>query len=109
MATLFDKKERSPMSVLVYTVFFIALQAVNNNTKITDIPTADFLLSVLHIVLSVYVLIKGILLIKGTMEEKKKRTLMQKMQIVFTAFLMVLVVFVTIENTLHVLSYTKTI
>lgn len=109
MATLFDKKERSPMYVLVYTVFFIALQAVNNNTKITDIPAADFLLSVLHIILSVYVLIKGTLLIKGTVEEKKKRTLMQKMQIVFTAFLMVLVVFVTFENILHVLSYTKTL
>ncbi len=105
IASLFDKKERSPLSVIAYSVFIITLMALNNNEKIRNIPSAYIFLRVIHIIFSIYIILKGIMLLKGTFKESQKRTLLEKIQIVFIVFLMILVVFVTIENILHTTSY----
>lgn len=98
MASLFDKKERSPLSVLIYSVLLLIIQALSNNTKIMNIPSVDITYRFILIFACIYMLIKGIMLIKGTLQEQIKRTLIEKIQILFFAFLMIFMVFVTIDN-----------
>lgn len=98
MASLFDKKERSPLSVLIYSVLLLIIQALSNNTKIMNIPSVDITYRFIVIFACIYMLIKGIMLIKGTLQEQIKRTLIEKIQILFFAFLMIFMVFVTIDN-----------
>lgn len=98
MASLFDKKERSPLSVLICSVLLLIIQALSNNTKIMNIPSVDITYRFIVIFACIYMLIKGIMLIKGTLQEQIKRTLIEKIQILFFAFLMIFMVFVTIDN-----------
>lgn len=98
MASLFDKKERSPLSVLIYSVLLLIIQALSNNTKIMNIPSVDITYRFIVIFACIYMLIKGIMLIKGTLQEQIKRTLIEKIKILFFAFLMIFMVFVTIDN-----------
>ncbi|WP_130807085.1 hypothetical protein [Senegalia massiliensis] len=105
MASLFDEEERSPLSVLIYTIFLISLMALNNNEKIENIPYAYISFRVIHIPFSIYLTLKGIMLIKGTFKEPQKRTLLEIMQIAFIVFLMILMLFVTIESIIHTASY----
>jgi len=105
MATLFDEEERSPLSVLIYTIFLISLTALNNNAKIRTIPYAYISFRIIHITFSIYITLKGIMLIKGTFKEPQKRTLIEIIQIVFIGFLMILILFVTIEDIIHTASY----
>ncbi|WP_160198406.1 hypothetical protein [Senegalia massiliensis] len=79
--------------------------ALNNNAKIKNIPYAYITFRVIHITFSIYITLKGIMLIKGTFKEPQKRTLLEIMQIVFIGFLLIVMLFVTIENIIHTASY----
>ena len=97
MASLFDKKERSPLSVLIYSVLLIIFQALSNNSKIMNIPAVDISYRFILILFCIYIVIKGIMLIIGTLKEQIKRTLIEKIQILFFVFLMIFMIFVTID------------
>lgn len=101
MASLFDKKERSPLSVLIYSVLLIIIQALRNNSKIMNIPSVDITYRFILIFFCIYIVIKGIMLIKGTLQEQIKRTLIEKIQILFFVLLMILMFFVTIDNVIR--------
>ncbi|NBI06581.1 hypothetical protein [Senegalia massiliensis] len=105
MASLFDKKETSALPLLIYTVFLISLMALNNNEKITTIPYVYIAFRVINITFSIYIALNVIMLIKDTFKELQKRTLLETMQIVFIVFLMIVMLFVTIESIIHTASY----
>lgn len=105
MANLFDKKETSALSLLIYSVCLISLMALNNNEKITTIPSAYIAFRVINITFSIYIALNVIMLIKDTFKELQKRTLLEIIQIVFIGFLMILMLFVTIESIIHTASY----
>lgn len=98
MASLFDKEERSPLLVLIYTVFLISLMALNDNEKIKAIPYLYIVFRVIYIIFSIYIIVNGIRLIKGTFKEQQKRRPLEILQIVFIVFLLILVLFVTVEH-----------
>ncbi|HBW13364.1 MAG TPA: hypothetical protein DEF30_06050 [Proteiniclasticum sp.] len=109
MANLFEKKERSPLRQLFLSVFSVALMALNNNEKLSTIPSAYIPYRLFLIIFSIYVLVKGVLLILGTLKERKDRTVSQNLQILFIGVALILLVFVATDMTLHTVNYISTI
>lgn len=105
MANLFGKKKRSPLYQLLFSVIFIALIALNNNEKLRTIPSAYISFRMVQIIFSMFLLVMGILLIIGTFKEKKNRTGTENLQILLVVFAMILLVYFTIDTTLHTITY----
>ncbi len=103
MASLFDKKERSPLSLITLSVFIIILMALNNNEKIVDIPYVYISFRLIQIIFSIYILLKSVVLVKGTFKELQKRKPIEKIQVLFIILFLIPLVFVTIENIIHVM------
>ncbi len=107
LASLFDKRETSPLSLIKFSSFIIILMALNNNPNIRNIPFVYISLSVIQIIFCISIIIKGIMLLKGTFKDQLNRTMMEKIQILFIVIFMMIMAFVTIENILHTTSYTR--
>lgn len=105
MTSLFDKKERSPLSTITFIIFIIILMALNNNEKIIDIPYLYILFRLIQIIFSAYIIYKGVFLVKGSFKELQKRKLTEKLQILFVILFLILIVFVTTENMIHTTKY----
>ena len=105
MANLFEKKKRSPLYQLLFSVIFIALIALNNNEKLRTIPSAYISFRMVQIIFSMFLLVMGILLIIGTFKEKKNRTGTENFQILLVVFAMILLVYFTIDTALHTVTY----
>ncbi len=105
MANLFEKKKRSPLYQLLFSVIFIALIALNNNEKLRTIPSAYISFRMVQIIFSMFLLVLGILLIIGTFKEKKNRTGTENLQILLVVFAMILLVYFTIDTALHTVTY----
>lgn len=105
MANLFEKKKRSPLYQLLFSVIFIALIALNNNEKLRTIPSAYISFRMVQIIFSIFLLVLGILLIIGTFKEKKNRTGTENFQILLVVFAMILLVYFTIDTALHTVTY----
>ncbi len=72
MASLFDKKERNPLSVLIYSVFLVMLRASDNNPKIRDNPSLYNFIGFIHLLFRIYIIYWVIMLLIGTFKEQKK-------------------------------------
>ena len=109
MANLFEKKERSPLHQLFLSVFSVALMALNNNEKLITIPSAYIPFRLFLIIFSIYVLVKGVLLILGTWKERKKRTGTENLQILFVGIALIHLAYVATDITLHTVNYMSTL
>ncbi|WP_312461048.1 hypothetical protein [Proteiniclasticum sp.] len=109
MANLFEKKERSPLYQVLLMVFLIALMALGNNERLRTIPSAYVSFRLVQIIFSIYLLVKGVLLILGTWKERKKRTGTENLQILFVGIALILLAYVATDITLHTVNYMSTL
>ena len=107
MISLFDKKEKSPLFQITFIFFLVILSVLNNNEKIIGVPYAYISFMLIQIIFSIYVLFKGVFLIKGTFEELPKRKRQEKIQVLFIILFLILLLFVTIKGITHIISYIR--
>jgi len=107
MASLFDEREKSPLFQLTFILFIVVLMALNNNEKIADIPYAYISFRLIQITFSIYVSLNVAFLLKDKFKEQKNRKPAEKIQVFFIALFLILLVFVTIESIIHIISYIR--
>ena len=107
MGSLFDEKETSPLFQLTFILFIVVLMALNNNEKIADIPYAYISFRLIQITFSIYVSLNVAFLLKGEFKKQQNRKPTEKIRIFFIALFLLLLVFVTIESIIHIISYIR--